>query len=196
MDPADDDNMFKIRRKWYDLLVFRSCTLEIVSSGYSDRFVMGTCQTTIRHDGLDYIVGHGVGLDDMAAAAKAILAILGLPVTRENREQAYGVFAAANIDCTIPYEIYYTDRPWGEISCVRTSSERIEAGIAVAMDQYERLTDYGKAHVDAIVPALVQKEWWAIYGGLRRINEHHAHFGKPVVEIRGREERCGANVVV
>ncbi len=33
-------------------------------------------------------------------------------------------------------------------------------------------------------------------GGLRLVNEHHAHFGKPVVEIRCQDDRCGANVVV
>ena len=43
---------------------------------------------------------------------------------------------------------------------------------------------------------ITREEWWAIYGGLRLVNEHHAHFGKPVVEIRCQDDRCGANVVV
>lgn len=184
------------RAMWRDLKVFRSYTLGIVSSGYDDRFVMSSGRTTIRYSGLDYVVGFAVGLSDAQAVAKAILTILGLPPTRENLDQAFEKFDAAPIDCAIPYEIYYTDRPWGAISSVRTTSERIEAGIAVATGKYDRLTDFGKSRIDAIVPDLAQEEWWAIYGGLRMVNEHHTHFGKPVVEIRGQEERCGANVVV
>lgn len=183
------------RRKWRDLKVFRSCTLEIVSSGYGDRFVMGTCRTTIRHDHLDYIVGYGLALSDAQAAAKAILTILGTDDTPENRQKAYEKYDAAFLDCAIPYEVACPDGT-GRISSVRTTSERIMAGIAVATEKYDGMTEPGKAHVDAIVPTITREEWWAIYGGLRLVNEHHAHFGKPVVEIRCQDDRCGANVVV
>lgn len=139
-------------------------TLEIVSSGYNDRYVSQTSYLILEVDNIRYRID---------SDNHYISAYLNLAGMKDNEKNVKKVIEAINSSKFRQY-LYYDD------TMVMSTPERINAGIQLALG----FTRYnGFERTTKIAETLSDAEWDAIRYGLNRVNDDHARRGKPVVEF-------------
>ena len=148
--------------------------IEIVSSGYSDRYALSTTWMIIESESVKYRI------DNANDRVPAVLRLAGLEMTDENWSVAYRAIQDGAFNTFATYEVIsdvaiVTGR-------VNTTTARLEAGIDVAIGR-QNLNEGGMEKVQEIASTLTNDEWLAIEFGLNKVNETHIRKKKPVVEF-------------
>ena len=145
--------------------------IEIVSSGYSDRYALLTTWMVIESESVKYRV------DNVNDRAAAVLRLAGLDMTEENWSAAYQAIQSGDFNFFAMYENANVS------GSVKTTTARINAGISVATG-CKNLNENGIAKAQEVASDLSSDEWLVIESGLNRVNEIHRKKEKPVVDFR------------
>lgn len=150
-----------------NLNLHRTGSIHIMSSGYADRYVVSTPHLTIERNGIEYQIhkdAHRVG---------AVLDLAGLDHTDENVNTAIH----AIVNC--PLTEWITYQTGNGTRTFQTTSNRIESGIAVALDK-SPYNEHGMQSRREIAKKLTADEWAAIAYWLGRINDEHGETGRGI----------------
>jgi|GEM_PF-2689545 len=144
----------------------RTGTLEITSSGYTDRYVQSQSWANIAVDGITYRVDH-------EQATRAYMRLSGIA-------DEDGAFWAIQKS---PFQMYITEQTSAtETLTVGTTANRIREGIRAATG-FPGMNETAKSEAKKVAATLTENEWKIIQAGLARINELHAKSGRPVVNF-------------
>ena len=149
----------------------RHGTLKIVSSGYSDRYVMSDIHFDISVNGLEFRIDNE---DDRVAA---LLRLMGHDLQNVPDDIFKSAVQTAH---SAPFSMWITYKTGTTTRTFTTTYAKITAGIHAALG-YNNLNAWGRSQHEPIVKTLTSDEWGAIRYGLDRINEEHAKTGKPIV---------------
>lgn len=150
--------------------------LNIVSSGYEDRYVTADIRLEIEKNGITYRI------DSENDRIPAYLELLSGKTVNECTQEEF--IEASKIIGSSPIETFITGStgPFGESRTFKTTSSRIEAGIKSATG-YKNLSQFGIDNYKPIAETLNKNEWFAIKTGLDRINKIHAENNRPVIDF-------------
>ena len=156
-----------------EIKIRRVGTLEIVSSGYADRYVATQAWLEIEKNGITYRI------DESDRWEEAILEFrYGVKYEGATKEQLADAIHCRVYNPLDTYAMYEDGNTRGQVN---TTADRIDAGIKVATG-YPCLNEYGIEQAKQIANTLSRHEWLVVKTGLDRINREHSRLGKPVVE--------------
>lgn len=157
-----------------NIKTYRTGRLNIVSSGYSDRYVVSNIWLVIEKNGVKYRIDN-----DLDRIPAYVQLQWGLDISECTIEQIYQASAAVN---TCPITTYIK----ADSVTFATTSRRLTAGIHAATG-YVKLSESGINNYRPIAETLTKDEWNAVRLGLDRINKIHATNEREIVpfEIPG-----------
>lgn len=164
--------MSTMQEKLDNVTCRRTATLEIVSSGYEDRYVQQNVNFVITKNNIDF----SVDAYSTYNRCVALLTIAGVKITKKSMDLVIDKINKS----TFTESIYFEDgRRSGWIN---TTSEKISAGIHVN-NNYCNLSEYGKNKYSEIAKTLTNEEWLAVKTGLHHVNLFHTDKGLQIVPI-------------
>lgn len=146
--------------------VRREATLEIVSSGYDDRYVSQSSYLILEVDYIRYRI------DSDNHYISAYLNLAGMKDSEKNVKKVIEVINSSKFN----QYIYYDG------TMVKSTYNRIDAGLQLALG-FPHQGQTGIEKTIGIAETLSNAEWDAIRYGLNRVNDDHVRRGKPVVEF-------------
>jgi len=155
-----------------NLRIHKCGRIDIVSSGYEDRFAMSTTWVIFEKNDIRYRID-GDNFQHIAAYVE-LAGIQADTVTAEKYAEI-----AEKIH-SIPWKMSATYRDGFTTGSITTTPDRINAGIKMATG-FTGLNEVGISRATEIANTLSHNEWLVIRTGLEKINKLHTEIGKPVV---------------
>lgn len=153
-----------------DIKIYRTGTLEIVSSGYSDRWCMADVWLVIESDGICFRI------DTDSDREGAILQLMGCEYTTENIQIAARLIAKSDLELRGSYTK-------GNMSAsIKLDAAKIRAGIDIVTG-CRNLNELGIKHAKELSKNWTEHELNFIECGLTVINKRHAERGLTVVDF-------------
>jgi hypothetical protein len=151
----------------------RRGTINIVSSGYSDRYAVSDIYFVVTVNGLEFRIDND---QDRVAGYLRLMGHNLQNLPDDIFKQAIEAVGSSPISTWISYKSGNAHKS------IKTKTQRISAGIHAARN-YESLNEFGRSEYEPVAKTLTRDEWDAVRYGLQRINDEHAAIGKPIVEF-------------